>query len=466
MSLLRKGIIQRALVLVMLSWMANTAIFAQDKITRTPSVSTNLIDWMLIVPNVGVEIPLSKPQYVNGSSLYLEGKASLNANRVYAPDMNYKVYSGKAEFRRHFRFGEQTHYTINGEYKTENDSIIYLNILDSLSCMIRATNAVASFVTTKKYWNNRRRNYVDDLGRSYVGVFAQYADYSVCLPLFNYSKGRMGEAAIVGLSLGYQKPFYNFSNRFYLEWEMGGSLGCVLTEFDKYDRVESNIVGQGKWFYPMITDLHVSLVLRRHSVQDLYTKKKQVADYSPAQITKIIEDIEKKAEKERVKAEKSQEKEEHKQQQELEKEAQKLEKEALKEQEKLEKESKKLEKASKEQQKLEKEAKKQLKATEKEQAKLAKEQEKEMLAQLTKEEKKQLKAAEKEQAKLAKEQEKIEKAAEKEQAKLDKSIEKEQAKLDKEALKAQQKLEKEAQKSEKKALKEQQKLVKKQDKEA
>ena len=451
MSLLRKGIIQRVFVLVMLSWVANTAVFAQEKITRTPSVSTNLIDWMLIVPNVGVEIPLSKPQYVNGSSLYLEGKASLNANRVYAPDMNYKVFSGKAEFRRHFRFGEQTHYTINGEYKTENDSIIYLNILDSLSCMIRATNAVAGFVTGKEYWNNRRRNHVDDLGRSYVGVFAQYADYSVCLPIFNYSRGRMGEAAIVGLSLGYQKPFYNFSNRFYLEWEMGGSLGCVLTEFDKYNRVESEVTGQGKWYYPMITDLHVSLVLRRHSVQDLYAKKKQVSDFSPAQITRIIEDIEKKAEKERVKAEKSQAKEEHKQQQELEKEAEKLEKENQKEQEKLEKESKKLEKASKEQQKLDKEAKKQLKATEKEQAKLAKEQEKEKLAQLTKEEKKQLKAAEKEQAKLAKEQAKIEKAAQKEQAK-----------LEKEALKAQQKLEKEAQKLEQKALKEQQKLAKKQ----
>ena len=451
MSLLRKGIIQRIFVLVMLSWVANTTVFAQEKITRTPSVSTNLIDWMLIVPNVGVEIPLSKPQYVNGSSLYLEGKASLNANRVYAPDMNYKVFSGKAEFRRHFRFGEQTHYTINGEYKTENDSIIYLNILDSLSCMIRATNAVAGFVSGKEYWNNRRRNHVDDLGRSYVGVFAQYADYSVCLPIFNYSRGRMGEAAIVGLSLGYQKPFYNFSNRFYLEWEMGGSLGCVLTEFDKYNRVESEVTGQGKWYYPMITDLHVSLVLRRHSVQDLYAKKKQVSDYSPAQITRIIEDIEKKAEKERVKAEKSQAKEEHKQQQELEKEAEKLEKEAMKEQDKLEKESKKLEKASREQKKLDKEAKKQLKATEKEQAKLAKEQEKEMLAQLTKEEKKQLKAAEKEQAKFAKEQEKLDEAAQKEQAK-----------LEKEALKAQQKLEKEAQKLEQKALKEQQKLAKKQ----
>lgn len=355
MYLVNKGFIQRVLVFALLSCSLSATAFAQDKITRTPSVSTNLIDWMLVVPNVGVEIPLSNPQYVNGSSLYLEGKASLNANRMYAPDMNYSLFSGKAEFRRHFRFGEQTHYTINGEYTTENGDVVYLNILDSLSWMIRATNKVAGAVSTKKFWANRRTNYVDDLGRSYVGVFAQYTDYSMCLPLFDYSRGRMGEAAIVGLSLGFQKPFHNFSNRFYLEWEFGGSLGCVVTEFDKYNRVESQVTGQGKWFYPLITDLHVSLVLRRHSVKDLYAKKKQVADFRPAQIERIMYKQEKEAADKKEKQEKA----------------------VAKEQDKRTKEEQKLvdeqEKAAKQ---LEKEAQKIAKAEEKAAKKLAKEQEK------------------------------------------------------------------------------------------
>jgi hypothetical protein len=177
----------------------------------------------------------------------------------------------------------------------------------------------------------------------------------MCLPLFDYSRGRMGEAAIVGLSLGFQKPFHNFSNRFYLEWEFGGSLGCVVTEFDKYNRVESQVTGQGKWFYPLITDLHVSLVLRRHSVKDLYAKKKMVADFRPAQIERIMHKQEKVAADQKEKQEKAVAKEQNKR---------------TKEEQKLVDEQ---EKAAKQ---LEKEAQKIAKAEEKAAKKLAKEQEK------------------------------------------------------------------------------------------
>ena len=100
MYLVKKNFIKQVFVLVLFGWGVNTAALAQNEITRKPSVSTNLIDWMLVVPNVGVEIPLSNPQFIDASdgsatSLYLEGKASLNANRVYAPDMMYKLFSGK-----------------------------------------------------------------------------------------------------------------------------------------------------------------------------------------------------------------------------------------------------------------------------------------------------------------------------------------------------------------------------------
>ena len=357
MSLVKKNFIKQVFVLVLLGLGVNTAALAQNEITRKPSVSTNLIDWMLIVPNVGVEIPLSNPQYVNGSSLFVEGKASLNANRVYAPDMNYKLFSGKVEYRRHFRFGEPTHYIINGEYVNENDSLILLSVQDSLSWMIRAVNSVAGKVTKKNYWKGRTRNYVDDMGRSYVGAFAQFADYSVCLPLFNYGRGRMGQAGIVGVSLGYQKPFYNFNNKFYLEWELGGSLGCVVTQFDKYNRIESQVVGQGKWYYPMITDLHVSLVLRKHSVKDLYKKIPKAADFTSEQIEKMLKEQKEKEELAVLKQEKAKEKENQKLEAQAEKERKQQEKETRKEEEEKELENLKQEKEAKKKAKAQKEGK-------------------------------------------------------------------------------------------------------------
>ena len=442
MSLVKKNFIKQVFVLVLLGWGVNTTTLAQNEITRKPSVSTNLIDWMLVVPNVGVEIPLSNPQYVNGSSLFVEGKASLNANRVYAPDMNYKLFSGKVEYRRHFRFGEDMKYTINGEYRNANDSVIYLNMLDSLSWMIRATNAVAEKVTGKKYWSNRRRAHVDDLGRSYVGVFAQYADYSMCLPLFNYNRGRMGQAGIVGVSLGYQKPFYNFSNRFYLEWEMGGSLGCVVTQFDKYNRYESNIVGSGNWYYPMITDLHVSLVLRKHSVKDLYKKKPQVGDFTSAQIEKMLQEVEERAELERLKEEKAKAKENQKIEAQAEKERKQQEKETQKEEEEKELEILKQEKEAKKKAKAQKAEENNAESVD---VKVSEaEQQLENLEgkakKLTKEEKEALKMAEK---------------AEKERLKMEQEEAKKELKQREEAEKAKQKLEKENQKLEKKKAKEQ-----------
>lgn len=442
MSFLKKNIIQQVLVLVLLGWGVNYTALAQNEITRKPSVSTNLIDWMLVVPNVGVEIPLSNPQFINGSSLFVEGKASLNANRVYASDMKYKLLSGKVEYRRHFRFGEPTHYIINGEYVNQNDSLILLSMQDSLAWMIRVANSVAGKVTRKEYWKLRTRNYVDDMGRSYVGAFAQFADYSVCLPLFNYGRGRMGQAGIVGVSLGYQKPFYNFNNKFYLEWELGGSLGCVVTHFDKYDRVESNVVGQGKWYYPMITDLHLSLVLRKHSVKDLYKKVPKAADLTSEQIEKMLRIQKEKEELAILKQEKEKEKENQKLEAQAEKERKLQEKETRKEEEEKELENLKQEKEAKKKAKAQKEEKNSTESVVEnvEEAELQQEILEEKAKKLTKEEKEALKLAEK---------------AEKERLKMEQEEAKKELKQREEAEKAKQKLEKENQKLEKKKTKEQ-----------
>lgn len=254
---LRKRFAKVQLTLVaILGFLGVGQAVAQDGF-RVPAVSTNLIDWALVTPNVGVDIPLTNPIYINGASLYVEAKMSLNANKAYAPDMNYEYFSGKIEYRRHFRFGENS---------------------NECSLMTNAWNGLARLFTTKKYWIERVNDRLNDKGRSYAGIFAQYADFSMCLPLYNYEHGRVGRAAIAGFSYGFNKPFYNFSNKYCLEWEFGTSLGCVLSQYDCYNRVESEVTGSGKWYYPIITDLHVSLVLRRQSISKMY-RKTRVTDY-------------------------------------------------------------------------------------------------------------------------------------------------------------------------------------------
>ena len=189
---LRKRFAKVQLTLVaILGFLGVGQAVAQDGF-RVPAVSTNLIDWALVTPNVGVDIPLTNPIYINGASLYVEAKMSLNANKAYAPDMNYEYFSGKIEYRRHFRFGENS---------------------NECSLMTNAWNGLARLFTTKKYWIERVNDRLNDKGRSYAGIFAQYADFSMCLPLYNYEHGRVGRAAIAGFSYGFNKPFYNFSNK-------------------------------------------------------------------------------------------------------------------------------------------------------------------------------------------------------------------------------------------------------------
>ena len=88
----------------------------------------------------------------------------------------------------------------------------------------------------------------------------------------------MGNAAITGLSIGYNKLFYNFNNKFYLEWEFGTSIGAVFSSYTSYTYQESNIIDDGIWFCPMISDLHISLIFRRFSISNMY-KKTKISDY-------------------------------------------------------------------------------------------------------------------------------------------------------------------------------------------
>lgn len=243
----------RLLVLGIMFLLGFSTSYAQNRYLNYMSVSTDMLDWALVTPNIGLDIPLSNPSYIDASSLYIEGAISLNANRAYVPYLIYKLSSGKIEYRRHFRFGEEA-------YKC--------------SSLTNFVNRIAQKVTSENYWRYRRLNLVDDIGRSYIGLFAQYMDYSICLPIHDNSKGRVGSTAITGVSIGYNKPLYNFNNKFHLEWEVGTSLGVVFSLYDYYDCYENNIVGNGFWAYPMITDLHVSLVLRKHSISGMYKKTK------------------------------------------------------------------------------------------------------------------------------------------------------------------------------------------------
>lgn len=186
------------------------------------SIKTNMIDWTLLLPNIGVEYDLRN---VNWSrwSVGLSVKGNWQSNHTFSRGTVYNLFDIKFQVRNYWRT----------KSKEVNNQIV----------------------------EPRRPLYV-----WYRGLYASYSSYS--LLLFG-NKGKQGDAISVGVTYGFVKPLYEFRNRNTLDFEVGASAGLCLTKYDEYvhDR-ESDcypVIGTKTWTFvpfPVIHDVHVGFVYR------------------------------------------------------------------------------------------------------------------------------------------------------------------------------------------------------------
>lgn len=201
------------------------------------SIRTNLVDWVLTVPNVGVEFDLGK---------YNWNRYAINANIRWRPRTS----------------GTYVHSTI--------------------------FNVFEATVEGRMYWRERRAEPTGYLKRHYHwwdkimscrnmspshpkwifyrGVYASYSDYSF---LFGANEGRQGRALQAGITWGFVKPFVFFQSGNSIDMEIGISLGACMAKFDRFRKnAEDNCLektGADGWHfvkYPVVRDLHAALVYR------------------------------------------------------------------------------------------------------------------------------------------------------------------------------------------------------------
>lgn len=201
------------------------------------SVRTNLVDWVLTVPNIGLEFDLGK---------YNWSRYAINANIRWRPETN-------------------------GTY-----------------VQAFVANLFEATVEGRQYWRERRaepsgylkrhRHWWDKIMSCrnmspshpkwvfYRGVWAGYSSYSF---MFGGNEGRQGKALMAGITWGFVKPFVFFQNGNSLDMEIGASIGAAYTKYDKYKRnKEDNCyekTGNEDWHfvkYPLVRDLHAALVYR------------------------------------------------------------------------------------------------------------------------------------------------------------------------------------------------------------
>lgn len=218
----------------------------QEEVKTVPAKSrwsfrTNALDWLLTVPNIGVEYDLSNSVY-NKFTLNLEGKWNWHTSHNYAPGVVFDLWDIRPEVRKYWR----TEHRPNTGNKP--------GLKDKLFSKGRSN---------PKYW----RAY-------YLGAYTSMNGYS-----FKFGKrGFQGNSYGFGISGGYSIPLYSYKNHF-IDVEFGGSLGLSYAKYDVYELDRDNncyipVPEKSKSYhfvpFPVVSDIRVSFVYRFTSVKDKY----------------------------------------------------------------------------------------------------------------------------------------------------------------------------------------------------
>lgn len=206
---------------------------------------TNAVDWLLTVPNIGVEFDLGNT-IRNKHTIGANVKWNWNTSQKYTPSIIFNMFDARVEWRQYFRTRQRGGVT--------KDAGLYTRMKERV------------FTTRRK--NPRAwRAY-------YWGAYVNASTYSFKLG----KQGIQGDAYGAGISLGYTAPLYGYRNN-YIDLELGGAVGLLYTKYDVfehdaesgcYPRIADKCKGGHLVPFPMITDVRVAFVYRFVSVKDKY----------------------------------------------------------------------------------------------------------------------------------------------------------------------------------------------------
>lgn len=201
------------------------------------SLRTNVVDWVLTVPNIGIEYDLRRENW-NRYAINLNVRYRPSTHGTFVRPAVFDLFEASLEGRMYWR-----------ERRAEASGYLrrHIHWWDKLmSCRTMAPSHPRWIF--------------------YRGAYLSYTDYNIYI---RGHKGRDGEALMAGFTWGFVKPFVAFQNGNSVDMEFGLSAGLCYTRFDRY--VHDNATnsyprmrGEG-WHlvgYPVVKDLHVAVVYR------------------------------------------------------------------------------------------------------------------------------------------------------------------------------------------------------------
>lgn len=202
------------------------------------SVRTNLLDWGLTVPNIGVEFDLRSTNW-NRYAVNVNLRYRPRTEGTYVRPIIFDLLEVTAEGRMYWR---ERRAERNGYLKRHR---FWFDKLFSCRTMMPS-----------------HPNWI-----FYRGGYLSYSKYSM---LFGgNATGRQGSAVFAGFTWGFVKPFLAFQNGNSIDMEFGISAGLCYNNYDTYKQDEINNcypkTGHEDWHlekFPVVKDLHAAIVYR------------------------------------------------------------------------------------------------------------------------------------------------------------------------------------------------------------
>lgn len=213
------------------------------------SVRTNMVDWTLLIPNVGVEFDLGKTNW-SRYAVNLNLRYRPLASETYAKPVTFAVTEVRLEARHYWR-----------ERQAEPHGVLH-----------RHTKLYDKLMSCRRMVPHHPRT------TYYRGLYVAYDNYNIRIPnMFTY--GKKGQLLAAGITWGFVRPLYAFPNGNSLDMECGVSVGGGIVDYDNYSynnrTGENDILWHKKWellYKPVVSDVHVGFVYRfgKYPIQKKY----------------------------------------------------------------------------------------------------------------------------------------------------------------------------------------------------
>lgn len=257
--MVRKVIIFVAFIVLFIFFPGSIA--AQEKVPDTEyagkerwAYKTNALEWLLTIPNFGVEYDLSKSVY-NRMTIGVTAKYNWNTSHNYATPMVFNLTEFRPEFRYYWRHTQKTLRSPDDTSKVGFGQWLRENI----------------FTTDRKNPKDWRA--------CYIGGYLSGGGYSVKLG----KEGRQGQLYGIGVTFGYGIPLYQYEKGA-VDLDLGMSVGLALTKYDAfahnpdgdyYTVLPESSKGLHIVPFPVISELKVAFVFRKRSIDDKYKRVDQ-----------------------------------------------------------------------------------------------------------------------------------------------------------------------------------------------